>query len=112
MHTPWLDGFAPESYPSLVNPNDVESIQAEIDARVEWWLLACAIRDRRIEKNFSHEQLAEIANVSASLISRIERGIANPRLDTLIRVTKALGFKVALVPIETTASIDVKTGQL
>ena len=81
-----------------VSPERIEAIQAEIDDRFERWFMACVIRDRRIDKNLSQGQLAEVANVSESLVRRIERGSDNPKLDTLQRIAWVLGLKVALVP--------------
>ena len=80
-----------------VSPETVSAVQAEIDERVERWLLACEIRDRRIAKNLTQEQLAEASKIPQAMICRIEKGKANPTRDTLSRLAKALDLRLALV---------------
>ncbi len=51
----------------------------DIDTKV----LGKKIRDIRIEKELTIKELAEKVDVSPSLLSQIERGLANPSLNTL-----------------------------
>jgi len=52
--------------------------------------LAAKIKEVRIANNLSQEQLALIANVDRSFISRLERGIANPSYLMLLQIASAL----------------------
>lgn len=64
-------------------------------------LLALAehIKAVRKQSNISQEQLALIANVDRSFISRLERGIANPSYLMLVQIATALGKPVKeLIP--------------
>jgi ribosome-binding protein aMBF1 (putative translation factor) len=87
-----------------VSPERIAEIQAEIDERYERWMMACDIRDRRIAKNLTQEQLAELSKIPQAMICRIEKGNANPTRDTLSRLAKALDLKLALVPVEKAAA--------
>lgn len=49
------------------------------------------IRDARVAKGLTQEQLAELAGVSPSYISVVERGIKSPQLDTFVPLCNALG---------------------
>lgn len=52
------------------------------------------IRDRRKELGWSLATVAEQADFSVSYISQVERGLANPTLSSLKRITQALGFTI------------------
>lgn len=49
------------------------------------------VRDHRSSKQYSQEKLAEKAELDATYISGIERGIRNPSVLSIIRIAKALG---------------------
>lgn len=51
------------------------------------------VRELREKKGLSQEELAFKADLSVYYISRIERGKANPSLETIFAIQKALGFK-------------------
>ena len=87
-----------------VSAERIAVIQAEIDDDHERWMMACDIRDRRIAKNLTQEQLAELSKIPQAMICRIEKGNANPTRDTLSRLAKALDLKLALVPVEKAAA--------
>lgn len=55
------------------------------------------IREQRDRKGLSQTQLAELAGVSFSVISRMERGETVGRADTIAKVTGALKLDAALV---------------
>ena len=57
-------------------------------------LLGEAIRARRKKAGFSQEKLAERASLSTVFISRIERGIESPSVDSLVKVANALSARV------------------
>jgi DNA-binding XRE family transcriptional regulator len=52
----------------------------------------------RKARKLTQQQLAVLANVHQSEISRIERGVANPHVSTLEDVATALGARLRLVP--------------
>jgi transcriptional regulator with XRE-family HTH domain len=56
-------------------------------------LLGEAVRAARKEAGFSQEKLAEKADLSTVLISRIERGIQSPSVDNSAKIAKALGVR-------------------
>ena len=57
-------------------------------------LLGEAVRARRKRVGFSQEILAEKADLSTVFISRIERGIESPSVDSLVKVARALNVRV------------------
>lgn len=54
-------------------------------------LLGAAIRTNRKNLEFSQEKLAERAGLSTVFISRVERGVESPSVDSLVKIAKALG---------------------
>ena len=54
--------------------------------------LAAALKRLREERNTSQEQLAFSAGLTASALSRIERGLNNPGWTTVTRLAAALGI--------------------
>jgi len=73
----------------------MESMLTDFGARV---------RTLRRERNLTTERLAELAHVSAGLISQIERGHGNPSFATLVQLAHGLQLPVGqlLQPDETT----------
>ena len=58
---------------------------------MEYKKIAVKIKDLRVRKGFSQEQLSEESNLSLRTIQRIEKGETIPRGDTLMKLTIALG---------------------
>lgn len=54
-----------------------------------------ALRELRLAKGFTQEQLANELGVEISQISRIERGVINTSVTTLYSISKALKIEVA-----------------
>jgi len=52
------------------------------------------IKEIRLRKKFTLEELAKRTNVSASFLSQIERGVVYPSLDSLKRIASALHLKL------------------
>jgi len=52
------------------------------------------IRDHRNWARMSQEKLAEKADLSYKYVGEVERGCVNISLDSLVRISKALGIKV------------------
>jgi transcriptional regulator with XRE-family HTH domain len=57
--------------------------------------LGAAIRELRLEKGMTIEELAEAAELSTGLISKIERDLGNPSINSLRKISKALGVPTA-----------------
>lgn len=57
-------------------------------------LLGFAIKQARIERNLTQEQLGELVGVKKAQISKIENSATNARFTTIIKVFKALDAKV------------------
>ena len=53
-----------------------------------------ALREWRLRQEFTQEQLAERAGLSYKFIGEIERGQANPTLDTIESLADALGMAI------------------
>ena len=80
----------------LFTPEEI----AESNLRVA---LMAAMVEARHEKGISQRQLEALSGVRQPLLARIEKGYTSPRLDTISKVLSALGKKLAIVPIDTTA---------
>lgn len=70
------------------------------DERESHLALGADLAARRNELNLSQPRLAELSGVQQSEISRIERGVANPTLSTIDRLSRALGLRVVLTTSE------------
>jgi y4mF family transcriptional regulator len=53
-----------------------------------------AIQTRRKSRKIVQADLAEIAGISTRTLRDIEKGIANPELETLIKVCHVLGMSI------------------
>lgn len=71
--------------------------RAESDLRVA--LIGELIKARH-EKGITQKKLEELSGVKQPVIARMEKGISNPQIDTLIRLLIPLGKTLAVVPIE------------
>lgn len=54
-----------------------------------------AVKRRRKDKRYSQDQFAEISDLSPGYLSAVERGLANPRLDTIKKIANGFGISVA-----------------
>lgn len=52
------------------------------------------IKKERIEKELSQEQLAEETGLHRTYISQLERGLRNPTITTLSKITKVLNVSL------------------
>jgi len=67
----------------------VESIPVELK-------VANAVVNARAKAGLSQSELASITGIDQSDISKIERGVANPSINTLNRLAKALGMELQI----------------
>lgn len=58
------------------------------------------ILNARKEKGLSQKGLEEVSGVKQPVIARLERGLTNPELDTLLKILAPLGKTLAVVPLE------------
>ncbi len=55
---------------------------------------AMKLKIERLKKDLSQEKLAELANISSSSISLIERGVQSPTVETVGAIAKALDIEL------------------
>jgi transcriptional regulator with XRE-family HTH domain len=55
-----------------------------------------AIQTRRKSRKIVQADLAEIAGISPRTLRNIEKGIANPELETLIKIFQVLGMEIKI----------------
>lgn len=72
---------------------------AESDLRAE---LITALVQARQEQGLSQRELEALSGVKQPQIARMEKGDANPQLDTMLKVLSAMGKTLAIVPIQAT----------
>ena len=84
----WDEAFDREHF----TPEEI----AESDMRVA---IITELVKARQEQGISQRQLEEMSGVKQPQIARMERGDANPQLDTLLKVLAPLGKTLAIVPI-------------
>lgn len=58
------------------------------------------IQSRRKTRKIAQEQLADIAGISPRTLRDIEKGIANPELETLMKVCTVLGMEIKIEVIK------------
>jgi transcriptional regulator with XRE-family HTH domain len=51
------------------------------------------LREQRLSRDLSQEQLAEAADVDRTFVSQMERGIRQPTITTLMKLATALGIQ-------------------
>jgi transcriptional regulator with XRE-family HTH domain len=57
-------------------------------------LIGARIKHIRMKKGFTQDELSEEINISSKYLSSIERGKENPTLNTIIKLSEALGVDV------------------
>lgn len=62
-------------------------------------LISEIIRARQ-EKGMSQEELASLSGVSQPTIARLEKGVASPSFDVLLKVLAPLGKTLGVIPLE------------
>lgn len=65
-----------------------------MEMNIDYHSLGQRIRKARKDKNVTQEELAEICALSSAHIGHIERGTRIPSLDTLFRISQALGVSM------------------
>ncbi|MES2700996.1 MAG: helix-turn-helix transcriptional regulator [Bacteroidota bacterium] len=57
-------------------------------------MMGKAIKQARLERNLTQEQLGKLVGVQKAQISKIENSVTDARFDTILKVFKALGAKI------------------
>ena len=70
--------------------------------------VARVLREERVKRGLSMTLVAERAGLSQQMVSYVEREIRIPGLDTLLRITGAIGIDVADVVVEANAAANSK----
>ncbi len=60
-----------------------------------------ALIEQRHSQGMTQKDLAQAANLTQSVIARLESKKATPQLDTLLKVAAALGCELEIVPART-----------
>jgi ribosome-binding protein aMBF1 (putative translation factor) len=58
--------------------------------------IAQQVTQRRLEWDLSQQELADLCGTTQSAIARIERGARPPRIDTLLRIARALDCELGV----------------
>lgn len=58
--------------------------------------IGAIIQSRRKTRKIAQEQLADIAGISPRTLRDVEKGIANPELETLVKICKVLGMEIKI----------------
>jgi len=81
--------------------NDPNYLSAEEKALIEFRLeLFAALTEAREKQGLSQRQLAKKANMTQPELARLEKANKNPRIETLLKATVPLGYKLKLERIE------------
>lgn len=73
---------------------DGETVREEKPAA--FLMVGNAVAAARAQKGLSQKELSDLTGIDQSDLSRIERGIANPSINTLDRIARALGGKLRI----------------
>ncbi|MHB1630053.1 MAG: helix-turn-helix domain-containing protein [Bacilli bacterium] len=68
--------------------------------------LLSRVMDRRRELGMTQEELGRRAGLKQAYITRVERGVTIPRIDTLLRMAHALDLEVVAIPRELLKGMD------
>jgi predicted transcriptional regulator len=63
------------------------------------------IRDRRRRLRLSQSQVAELSGKTQSQIARLEAGLDDPRLSTVVQVSRSLGTEIIPVPVRLLSAV-------
>jgi len=75
----------------------MEDERADEAGREEARELGARIRQLRVARGWTQEQLAEHAGVQYKYLGDVERGVRNPALFNIARIARALGVPVAVL---------------
>ncbi len=82
---------------AAVHAASARTFQAEMDLRAD---LGAEISRLRGARRLTQPDLQRLSGIEQAEISRIERGVGNPTLATLEKLSRALGGRIVLVDAE------------
>lgn len=62
--------------------------------------IGALLQSRRKARKIAQEQLADIAGISPRTLRDIEKGVANPELETLMKICSVLGMEIKIEVIK------------
>ena len=68
--------------------------------------LALALKQARTGKALSQRAAGELSGVHQYQVSKIEKGRVDPRLSTLLQLSRAVGLELRLVPRQALPAVD------
>lgn len=72
------------------------AIKAAFDKAEPEYKLASQLIKARLDRNLTQAELAARAGVKQPYIARLESGTANPRIETIAKISQALGLKLTI----------------
>ena len=90
----WNDDLDVSSETVYVEGKDVTNEYDDTD--ILNIVIGYQIKEKRLQKEMSQEELAKKAGIDQSDLSKIERGTLNPSVKMLKKITKGLGLKLKL----------------
>ena len=72
--------------------------------------LGAAVRDERLSRHLSQEDVADLAGLHVTYISGIERGLRNVGFENLHKVAKGLGVDLPTLTAAVEAHLDRDAG--
>lgn len=70
--------------------------QQRIQEEIVYYDLLMKFKEARESVGLTQEELAKKANVNRTTLSRIETGVRNATVETLIKLTKAMGLEMQI----------------
>ena len=70
--------------------------------------VAILLREERMRQGLSMNSVAKTAGLSQQMVSYVERGLRNPTLDTLLRITDALSIDLSKLIKRASKASDVQ----
>ncbi|MCL2322699.1 MAG: helix-turn-helix transcriptional regulator [Oscillospiraceae bacterium] len=81
--------------PTLLTPEEKEEIEFNIE-------IAGKLIEAREQKGINQEKLAQLTGLKKQTIAKLEKMEPMSQIDTLTKVLRVLGYKLAIVPQENT----------
>ena len=63
-------------------------------------ILGQILKTARCQKGLTQDIAGDFVGITQAMVSRIERGESNPRIDTIFRLLSALELELTVKPIE------------
>ena len=71
-----------------------------------------AIIDAREQHGLTQEQLAELCGMSQPAIARLEKAIHSPKLNSILKLLRPLGYRLAVVKDSEEVNVASQQGKL